>query len=278
MTHTLQQDLKVRMWVGDIDDLRDLLKVARDLETRSHAEVRARMEASEPERRATFIATRYIPAGTDSDEAWKEANKKEVLRALDGINLTMSVTLKAYGEVVAGKPEDVLDKITPQDKIKTVSMSLGSQRPMFDTPVHSGFTLGLSEYPSATVFASDRPALVVAQTELQRLLDQRKPWYWWLRSFWGSMLCVNLPINVAGAATAVLYAGTNTDRIAGGIAIVVVFFGISAYLLFSAWDRILSRFEVVGKGSRPRGAAALSVIGAAVLWIAGTIVIPIFLP
>lgn len=267
------------MWVGSVDDLKKLIKICRDLEARTHEQIRAALAASEPERREEFQRTHYIPTEADAIAEWETAELKEIDDTIDRIKLTMELTFERYGEKLIGEPEDLVNEINRPRDVQSIALNCGYQPAPYKVPPHSGFRVSIDKYgATATIFGANRESIDIARPKLFDEFRAQRPWYWWMATWWGNVVVAYLPI---GLLVSILFPPFVQQLPPAARLIAWIAFGVFEALLVvwavRIWPRLLPMFELIVAGTNAHGRLALGAIGAGALWIIGSVVVPLML-
>lgn len=276
---TLNEDIFLDMWVGDKNALESLLATCRSLEKISQDEVRAAFDASFAQRHARFYERTYLPYDATDEEneaAWLASNDAELSRVLEKVSVRMEITLKSYGEVLSGRPENVLAELTRPAEVAAVQFTLGEQRP-YNVMRHSGFKIVINaDTVRINIYGGHTMWMDTAKAQLTAELKRQQPWYYKARAVWGICLLLVFPI-AALMVSLLLY--LVDDVLTDWWIYIVVFVPVTTaeVLIVRSWSKFFPTFELHPAGKDSRSRTVIAWISGAALWIAGSLVVPVVL-
>lgn len=274
---TVEDSLPRSMWIGNIADLKRLIRICRDLESRSHQQIRVALAATEPERKADFQRIRYVPRDSDATAEWEKSEQKVLHDTIDRVKLTMELTFEKYGEKLIGDPEDLITEIDRPGDVRSVALNYGYKFPVYGVPPHSGFQVSIDKFGvSATIFGADRESIDVARPKFIDEFKAQRPWYWWMTTWWGNLVVAYVPLSIL---INVLFPSFVLHLSPAAAVNAWILFVASEVLLVAwatlVWPKLLPKFELIEAGSNARGRLAIGAIGSGALWIIGTVVVPL---
>lgn len=269
--------IAVKGWTGNLGDLAKVIKHCRALEASAQNEVTSVFKSSESARKSEYLRARSYSDPESLERQWPLQNESELAKATTALTLKMSATQKKWDREMSGNPDDVMKELDADDIVK-ITLSIGS---LFWPSETTGYAAEITfDRTSGVEVRSVAPNSLwvesVTATLRSQLVNQR-PWYWWLRYPLVPYLAVILPIIVASPSIArAIMIDDPASRLAFALMLgsVAVVLGLVCGQLVK---KLIPAFELVADGRKAFGARALGVVGASLLWILGTLVVPILL-
>jgi hypothetical protein len=271
VSRSFREKLKPSVWVGTTDDLGRLIRACRELETSRRNTLAARHVATEAERKSEKFEYWSHLSLSERKARWKEEDEKQLAKAIAGATLHMEIVSRSYEERLYGDPDAILIELERPKDVKSFEITLGSQGYWSKTSEGTGFRIVTDgDGASVTIFGYDKDWVDLTTSRLKKVLLEQRPWYFWMTRVWFVVLLTSL------------FAG-------GLISLFQLIFGPNGWLITAlplpvigglvGWfgDRLIPKFELFRPDSRARGSREISIVGAAILWIIGTVVLPLIL-
>lgn len=271
VSRSFREKFKPSVWVGTTDDLGRLVSTCRELEASRQQSLRSAHLATEVERKEERLRAWGYLDDDEKEERWKDDNDQLLAQKLSGATLHMEVVSKSYEERIYGDPDQILTELERPKDVKSFEISLGSQGYSSSYSEGTGFrVVADSDGASVTIFGYDKDWVDLTTSRLKKVLLEQRPWYFWMTRFWFAMLLTAL-LGVGLTSLSELVFGPS------GWVIAVIPLAIASGLVGWFGDRLIPKFELVRPDSRARGAREIAVASAAIVWIVGTVVIPLIL-
>lgn len=260
------------MWVADTEELKRIVRACRELSATREREIRQKQEDSKVARKKEFLDEYGWGTKAQNEKSWADKNARDLASELHGADLTMELTLKAYGEQMTGEPEKILAELDRPSDVSALTLRIGSEGYSSTESGTTGFRLVADrEGMTLVTFGGSKDWLDLASTKLKKLIDDGRPWYFWTAKPWFQLI-VAIVVSIGWAG---LF-GSFADNAAHGINWTYLAPSAATSLLIPfIWPRILPKFELLAPGHKSKGGRAIGVFGSVVVWIVGTVVIPI---
>ncbi len=274
---TVRDDMKPRMWVGDLHALGNLVKACRDLEAAEHERLTGMHKSTESDRRKEWARWKG-PMKEGIDEAWAGEDASQLAKTLEKSSLKMELKTKGYNQQLEGSPEQVIDEIArPQDVI-SLQMSLGSSYSLYSSPDGYGFRLTMDkDGAGVNIFGQTTDWIDRVKGKFTYVLTQQRPKFSWIRNYVVTSLLAIIP-PVAFYVWAASQPGLNaTAKTNIFLFFLVVVTASTFFVHFFLAPRLFPSFELVPLGRRSLGIRSGGAIVGAIVWVVGSIVLPLLI-
>ena len=270
----------VAAWTGDPEALSQVVKLCRGLEVRAKKQQAEQLSETTEWRKTEHAKTYSMLSGPALDAHWMEQDAAELTDSRLALTLAMRATEKKWDREYSGDPDDVLREIDVSEVVK-ISLSLGVEYPTRGSggiSLQINFDRGYGCQVRTTAPTSE--FVVLVDGELRPLLARHRPWYWWLRN--GNTALPILAIPIFATALAWLTSTPTAKPITAELWILIVIalltstFGVGL-LLTSLLRKMLPAFELLPTGRNSHGSKVLGIAFSVILWIVGTVVLPLAL-
>lgn len=273
VTRRSTQKLVVLAWTGDRRNIEKLISVCGELVQDARTRALATVDRSDSARDRYLSGNSYLQTKAQKTQAWIKELETRDSSAIDRIELQMKAHHRRFQQEIEGYPSDVLAAIEPSELVK-LSLRMGS--------IHSGAEYGLevvldTAYGATVQLSAPESDWVILGVEkLKANLLACRPWYWRLLndSVVGTVVASTFFVAVVAPMSFRSDAFTDIILVVFFAMVVAVPVGLGATGLIK---RLLPPFELLEQGVRAKGSRVIGAVGAVVLWIAGSIAIPILL-
>lgn len=262
------------VWAGDIDALRSLVKQLETLAEYVREKTLGSSAANAATRRAQWDAQYSFYSASEKKTKWSAAEAKRQEEIREACQLRMRIDQRRWAMEIAGTPAEVLDEIDDLQDVRRVQLYLAGRSGRFLGKYH--LEVDLDSDKAFASFAAPEPEFIdLAGTRLKAEFRRQRPWSWWFRATW-AMWIYFVPGLIGGLSLTSLLIDQRTDPVLAlaGQIILSTAITLGGYFGLRA---LTPSFELAPSGAKTRGIRRFAIIGAIVLWIAGTVVIPITL-
>lgn len=270
-------------WVGDTDAFADVIKTCNELAEIAIRDAEAAISSREADEKAEYFADRSYWTDEQNEVSWQQrrANIREQLRT--ELQPSVSTVQRKFNQENQGEPNEVLEAVDLHD-LRSLRVEFGG---MYSARRSEGFGLELSfDRKTGCEVRAVAPSadwIMLVQGKLRPALTSSRPWYWWLRSYKIAPWVFLAPVAVTIYEVLVwLSTGYKPSATSSPILTAVVAYGtfggmvvLASFLVVGGVRRLLPAFELLRVGRRSIGARGLALVGAIVVWLIGTVVIPI---
>ncbi len=263
------------VWVGSIEDLRTLVTHIEELARYVHDQRMKKADAEKDDRRTKYLAN-LSPHRSEEERpaGFEKAESRYYDQFVGDDSLRMTIKYNSWDFTSMDTPAELLEKPIDVKDVNSIYITLDTRG--YSTLDGYSLTVSLgSNGAQASIKAPERSFIDLAAARLKTQFRRQRPWYWWFREGWAVWIALIPTIAVMPAVASAAYAG--------GIAFITALTAVVIFATVTASGtlflmRVLTRpFELTKEGAKSRGARNIGIIGAAALWVLGTIAIPIWL-
>lgn len=187
---------------------------------------------------------------------------------------------RRFEQEFSGEPANVLAAMDPGQVVR-LSISVGK---MYVAEHAGGFAMEIKfDRDDGCIVRALGPTgdwIVQVEGKLKHPISTRRPWYWWLRNEWLAGPLFAIPAVVA--LVAIRANAASGENVAPGewASFVFLFSVLGATvgtIAVALLRKLLPAFELVAPGEKARGGRILGLLGAAILWLTGSVVLPLML-
>lgn len=251
-------------WVGGVGHVRELIRVVQLIATDAFNRATAEMAASEPERRAAWVAELSGVDRSKRNREWEllESKRREDLK--EHYKVTMQANEGVLGNAWSGDALETLDRADPS-RLRVIYLFAGEGEGA--DPWRRRIEVALSSAcGSVLVLVGPAEWMARAQAAVAPVLRPRVPWYSVLRTPAASV-AITLGFGFGAWLVFDALLTRSLSLFALGLASLVTFVASMEYNRVLNWAA--PPFEVTAVGGRPRSLLRLPLVAASgPLWLA----------
>lgn len=182
---------------------------------------------------------------------------------LERMSPEMEVLYQEFNTRDTGAPDEVMSRFHAE-QVREIKLKFGTTF----GPKDNGLSIVLSRLGAEGDVAGDEMYVTGAASRIKGALRRRRPWYWWLRSYWVLLPFTGVTtLALVGGAVGALYPTNSADS--SWWTPVAIAALITGQCLILRW--LIPAFELIGNGRKSRANWAFGVIGALILSVVGTV-------
>jgi hypothetical protein len=171
-------------WAGDIDDLKKIIAIFRDLENLAISDLTTEFSSGRARRKEKF-SERYSWLSSEDLEAGFEEKEKDTLdEEILALSLTMRTKEKKFSRTNSGNPDLVIHDVDLSD-VEEIRLELGKS---YTSPTQSA-SIDFDPEFGVQFRAQGKTDnwVVIATSKIESVLKSQRPKYWWLYRKWLSI-------------------------------------------------------------------------------------------
>lgn len=259
-----------------MSDFMRIVSLCRELEASARTEIEAEHIRAAESREKQFFDSRPYYSREKDLSAWEKENQDSLTGTLENHVLIMSTVEKAFDTKVSGDPDEVIQNIEPAD-VRKIELSMGSIYRESDF----AFNLIFNSEDGCKVVASGPTSdwVILVKGKLKGTLEQKRPWYRWLRLYQFSMPMFYIPLQCF-VIWFYLFSGTHEKKVSDSSLALLLLSNFTTVPIAIFWlavglKKLIPAFALSAQGRPTRVALRIKRIGKILGWTITAVLIPL---